>query len=214
MRAWGIVVAGGRGTRYGRPKQLEELAGRSLIAWAVEAVRPVCEGVVVVVERGLLDDVDVRAEAVVAGGETRAASVRAGLAAVPDDAEVILVHDAVRPLATPELAARVVAAIEDGADGAVPGVPVVDTLKRVDGPKVIATVDRSELVGVQTPQGFRADALRRAHAGGGDATDDAGLVEATGGTVVVVEGERDNLKVTWPEDIAVAEALLQARGGR
>jgi len=214
VRVWGIVVAGGRGTRYGRPKQLDELAGRSLIDWAVDALRPVCTGVVAVLEQGLVDGASVGADVVVAGGETRAASVRAGLAVVPADAEVVLVHDAVRPLATPALAARVLAAVENGADGAVPAVPVVDTLKRVDGPKVVATVDRSDLVGVQTPQGFRADVLRRAHAGGGDATDDAGLVEAAGGTVVVVEGERENLKVTWPEDLAVAEALLAARGTR
>ena len=211
MQVWGIVVAGGRGSRYGRAKQLDELAGRALIDWAVDALRPVCAGVVAVLEPGLVDGAAVGADVVVAGGETRAASVRAGLAAVPGDAQVILVHDAVRPLATPALAARVLAAVEGGADGAVPAVPVVDTLKRVDGPTVVATVDRSDLVGVQTPQGFRADVLRRAHAGGGDATDDAGLVEAAGGTVVVVEGERDNLKVTWPEDLAVAEALLAAR---
>jgi len=140
--------------------------------------------------------------------------VRAGLAAVPGEPDAILVHDAVRPLATPELAARVLAAVAGGADGAVPSVPVVDTLKRVDGSRVTATVDRSELVAVQTPQAFRTEVLRRAHAAGGDATDDAGLVEAAGGTVVVVEGERDNLKVTWPEDLAVAEALLAARQGR
>lgn len=213
MRAWGIVVAGGRGTRFGRPKQLEQLGGRSLIDWAVDALRPVCDGVVVVLDADLVD-AKVDADAVVAGGDTRAASVRAGLAAVPAQPDAILVHDAVRPLATSDLAARVLAAVAAGADGAVPSVPVVDTLKRVDGARVTATVDRSELVAVQTPQAFRTDVLRRAHAAGGDATDDAGLVEAAGGTVVVVEGERDNLKVTWPEDIAVAEALLAARGKR
>ena len=214
MRAWGIVVAGGRGTRYGRPKQLDDLAGRPLIDWAIDAVRPVCDGVVVVLDAALVEGAKVDADAVVAGGDTRAASVRAGLAAVPGEPDAILVHDAVRPLATPELAARVLAAVAGGADGAVPSVPVVDTLKRVDGSRVTATVDRSELVAVQTPQAFRTEVLRRAHAAGGDATDDAGLVEAAGGTVVVVEGERDNLKVTWPEDLAVAEALLAARQGR
>lgn len=214
MRAWGIVVAGGHGTRYGRPKQLEHLGGRSLLDWAVDALRPVCEGVVVVLDAALVEVTKVDADAVVAGGDTRAASVRAGLEAVPAEAEAILVHDAVRPLATSDLAARVLAAVAAGADGAVPGVPVVDTLKQVKGDRVTATVDRSELTAVQTPQGFRAHALRHAHATGGDATDDAGLVEADGGTVVIVEGERDNLKVTWREDLAVAEALLTARGGR
>jgi 2-C-methyl-D-erythritol 4-phosphate cytidylyltransferase len=162
----------------------------------------------------LVAGASVKADAVVAGGETRAASVRAGLAAVPADVDAVLVHDAVRPLATPELSARVLAAVAGGADGAVPGVPVVDTLKRVQGDRVETTVDRAELVAVQTPQAFRADVLRRAHAGEGDATDDAALVEAVGGTVVVVAGERDNLKVTWPEDLAVAEALLAARERR
>jgi 2-C-methyl-D-erythritol 4-phosphate cytidylyltransferase len=214
VRAWGIVVAGGSGSRFGGPKQLDHLAGRRLVDWALDALLPVCEGVVVVLEGGLVAGASVKADAVVAGGETRAASVRAGLAAVPADVDAVLVHDAVRPLATPELSARVLAAVAGGADGAVPGVPVVDTLKRVQGDRVETTVDRAELVAVQTPQAFRADVLRRAHAGEGDATDDAALVEAVGGTVVVVAGERDNLKVTWPEDLAVAEALLAARDGR
>jgi 2-C-methyl-D-erythritol 4-phosphate cytidylyltransferase len=214
VRAWGIVVAGGRGTRYGRPKQLDDLAGRPLIDWAVDALRPVCDGVVVVLDVALVHDARIVADAVVAGGESRADSVRAGLQAVPGESDAILVHDAVRPLATVDLAARVLAAVAAGADGAVPAVPVVDTLKRVDGSRVTATVDRSELVAVQTPQAFRAEVLRRAHAAGGDATDDAGLVEAVGGTVVVVDGERDNLKVTWPEDLAVAEARLAARQHR
>jgi 2-C-methyl-D-erythritol 4-phosphate cytidylyltransferase len=214
VRAWGIVVAGGRGTRYGRPKQLDDLAGRPLIDWAVDALRPVCDGVVVVLDVALVHDARIVADAVVAGGESRADSVRAGLQAVPGESDAILVHDAVRPLATADLAARVLAAVAAGADGAVPAVPVVDTLKRVDGSRVTATVDRSELVAVQTPQAFRAEVLRRAHAAGGDATDDAGLVEAVGGTVVVVDGERDNLKVTWPEDLAVAEARLAARQHR
>ena len=211
MRVWGIVVAGGRGSRFGGHKQLDRLAGRPLVDWALDALRPVCKGLVVVLEPGLVAGATVKADSVVAGGTTRAASVRAGLAAVPAEADAVLVHDAVRPLASPELAARVLAAVADGADGAVPGVPVIDTLKRVGGGNVLATVDRNEVVAVQTPQAFRADVLRRAHAGGGDATDDAGLVEATGGTVVIVEGERDNLKVTWPNDLVVAEALLAAR---
>jgi 2-C-methyl-D-erythritol 4-phosphate cytidylyltransferase len=214
VRAWGIVVAGGRGTRFGRAKQLDRLAGRPLINWAVDALRPVCEGVVVVLDADLMHDMTVSADAVVKGGATRAASVRAGLEAVPGDAEAVLVHDAVRPLATSQLAARVLAAVIAGADGAVPGVAVVDTLKRIDGSTITATVDRSELVAVQTPQAFLAHVLRRAHAAEGDATDDAGLVEAAGGVVVVVEGERDNRKVTWPEDLAIAEALLASRVGR
>jgi 2-C-methyl-D-erythritol 4-phosphate cytidylyltransferase len=126
---------------------------------------------------------------------------------VPDDADVVVVHDAARPLASPALFAAVVAAVNAGADGAVPGVPVADTVKRVDGARVIETVARDDLVAVQTPQAFRASALRRAHAAGADATDDAVLVEQAGGRVVVVPGERHNLKVTDPDDLRIAAAL-------
>jgi len=149
------------------------------------------------------------ATCVVVGGTTRADSVRAGLAAVPADAAVIVVHDAARPLAGPVLFGAVVDAVRGGrADGAVPVVPVTDTLKRVEGGQVVATLDRDGLVTVQTPQAFRAGALRAAHAGAGEATDDAGLLEAAGGTVVTVEGDPRNLKLTRPEDLALAESLM------
>jgi len=118
------------------------------------------------------------------------------------------VHDAARPLASPRLFDAVVDAVRAGADGAVPALPVPDTLKRVEGSDVVETLDRSALVAVQTPQAFRADALRAAHAADGDATDDAALVEANGGTVVVVAGDPRNLKVTSPDDLAVGAALL------
>jgi 2-C-methyl-D-erythritol 4-phosphate cytidylyltransferase len=145
--------------------------------------------------------------AAVTGGSTRAASVAAGLGAVPDEADLILVHDAARPFATPELVSRVLEALGH-ADGAVPGVPLTDTVKRVSGGLVVETPDRSQLVAVQTPQGFRADVLRRAHAQTVEvlaaATDCASLVEAAGGTVAVVEGDPANLKVTTPADLAEA----------
>jgi 2-C-methyl-D-erythritol 4-phosphate cytidylyltransferase len=123
-----------------------------------------------------------------------------------------LVHDAARPLAGEELFAGVIAAVRAGADGAVPGLPVSDTIKRVDGERVVATVPREDLVTVQTPQGFRAAALRAAHASGSEGTDDAALVEAVGGTVVVVAGAWSNLKVTVPEDVARVGALLAREG--
>jgi 2-C-methyl-D-erythritol 4-phosphate cytidylyltransferase len=152
---------------------------------------------------------------VVAGGATRAESVRAGLAAVPVHVDVVVVHDAARPLAGAGLYAAVVAAVRAGADGAIPGLPVADTLKRVEGDAdasgtgvIVGTVDRGGLVAAQTPQAFRADVLRAAHASGRDATDDAALVEARGGKVVVVPGDPRNLKLTGPRDLAVAEALL------
>jgi 2-C-methyl-D-erythritol 4-phosphate cytidylyltransferase len=121
---------------------------------------------------------------------------------------VIVVHDAARPLASRLLFDAVIAAVEAGADGAVPASPVRDTIKRVDGTTVVETVERDGLVAVQTPQAFRADVLRGAHASEGDATDDAALVEALGGKVVVVPGEAANVKVTRPEDLELVRALL------
>jgi 2-C-methyl-D-erythritol 4-phosphate cytidylyltransferase len=148
----------------------------------------------------------------VAGGTTRSASVRAGLAAVPADAEVIVVHDAARPLAGRALWDAAVAAVRAGADGAICAVPVTDTVKRVDGAVVVETIDRAELVSVQTPQAFRASALRAAHAVGDDASDDAALVERAGGRVVIVPGSPDNLKITHAHDLAIAAALASLVG--
>ena len=212
---YAIVVAGGSGSRFGDavPKQFLELGGRRLIDWALAAAGAACTGVVAVVPAAHLDATLAAGVTAVAGGPTRSASVRAGLAAVPADAAVIVVHDAARPLADPALFERVVAAVRDGADGAVPGVRIADTIKRVDpsGGRVVETLDRSILRAIQTPQAFAAEVLRRAHAGGGDATDDAALVEAAGGRVVVVEGDPANLKVTEPDDLVRAENLLTRR---
>src|SRR5262249_22046761 len=141
------------------------------------------------------------------GGATRSDSVRAGLALVPGDVDVVVVHDAARPLASVQLFERVVRAVADGADGAVPALPVADTVKRVDHDRVVETVPREGLVGVQTPQAFRADVLRAAHRVGGVDTDDAALVEANGGVVRIVEGERRNLKLTLADDLELARAL-------
>jgi 2-C-methyl-D-erythritol 4-phosphate cytidylyltransferase len=123
------------------------------------------------------------------------------LDAVPPEAHIVIVHDAARPFAAPAVFEAVVAAVRDGADGAVPGVPLADTIKRVADGRVVATLDRSELVAVQTPQAFAAAALRRAHAAGGEATDDAALVEAAGGVVVVVPGDPANTKITRRSDL-------------
>jgi 2-C-methyl-D-erythritol 4-phosphate cytidylyltransferase len=216
------VVAGGSGRRFGGFKQFLPLAGLPVAAWSVRAARSVATGVVLVVPGddagdpgeglpvpGSTGEAAFGASSVVAGGPTRAASVRAGLAAVPDDAAVIVVHDAARPLAAPALFASVVAAVRSGdVDGAVPVVPVADTLKRVEGGHVLGTVDREGLVGIQTPQAFAAAALRAAHRHEGEATDDAGLLEAAGLIVGTVEGDPRNLKLTRPEDLALAEALL------
>jgi 2-C-methyl-D-erythritol 4-phosphate cytidylyltransferase len=153
------------------------------------------------------------ADRVVVGGETRAESVRAGLAALPEAAAVIVVHDAARPLATGALFASVVAAVRSGgAQGAIPVLPVSDTLKQVVGTTVKQSVDREGLVTVQTPQAFVAETLREAHRNGGEATDDAGLLEDLGVTVVTVEGEPRNLKLTHPEDLLLAEAMIDLSG--
>jgi 2-C-methyl-D-erythritol 4-phosphate cytidylyltransferase len=211
---WGIVVAAGRGDRFGTPKQFVELAGARLVDRAVVVASAVCDGVVVVLPDGASWE-GPPVSTVVTGGATRSASVRAGLESVPGDAEVVVVHDAARPLASAGLFEAVVAAVRAGADGAVPGVPVADTLKRVDASgRVVTTLDRDELVAVQTPQAFRAVVLRAAHELAADATDDAALLEAAGAVVVVVAGDPRNLKVTDPVDRALAEALAEEDGPR
>ena len=211
MRAWAIVVAGGSGVRFGKPKQFLMLGGRRVVDWAVLAAGASCEGVVLVLPEDQVGRValDVQPDVVVAGGATRSASVRAGLAQVPEGVEAVLVHDAARPLAHPGLFATVLEALAGGADGAVVAVPVPDTLKRVDAEgNVVETIDRTGLWAVQTPQGFRLDVLRAAHADEPEATDDAGLVEAGGGQVVVVAGDARNVKITEPADLDLLEALI------
>jgi 2-C-methyl-D-erythritol 4-phosphate cytidylyltransferase len=201
-------VAAGRGTRFGGAKVEEDLGGRRVLDWSLDAARAASDGVVLVVAPERAGRTEPGVDAVVPGGETRSDSVRAGLAAVPAAATVVVVHDAARPFAGAPLFDAVVAAVRDGADAAIPGVPVVDTVKRVRDGRVVETVDRAELVAVQTPQAFRAEALRSAHARGGDATDDAALVERAGGRVVVVPGDPSNAKVTTPADLAALRAAL------
>ena len=218
-----MVLAAGSGSRYGpQPKQFEVLGDERVIDRSLATARAAADHVVVVlapadqaegealVESGAAD-------VAVEGGAERADSVRAALAVIDADAAVIVVHDAARPLASAELHQAVVAAVHAGADAVIPAVPLIDTVKRVHHDEhgdavVVETLDRNHLVAVQTPQAFRADLLRAAHADGADATDDAALVEAVGATVVVVPGETTNLKITGPNDLAVATALLRALG--
>lgn len=207
MSTWGIVVAGGTGSRFGTAKQFESIAGARLVDRAVDAAASACDEVVVVVPDGFAWD-GAPVTAAVAGGASRSASVRAGLAAVPTSASIVVVHDAARPLASSSLFDAVISAVVSGADAAVPALPVPDTVKRIDGDRVVETVARDGLVAVQTPQAFRADALRAAHASGADATDDAALIEADGGRVVIVPGEPANLKVTTPADLLAAAAFV------
>ena len=208
MTVWAVVVAAGSGRRFGGFKQYELLGDRMVVDWAVAAARTVADGVVLVAPPERVRAGTEEVDALVAGGATRSASVRAGLAAVPRDADIVVVHDAARPLASPALFASVVAAVRAGADGAVPGVPLTDTVKRVRDGTVVATLDRADLVAVQTPQAFGSSPLRRAHAGGGEATDDAALVEVTGGRVTVVAGDPANVKLTSVEDLAHAHQRL------
>jgi 2-C-methyl-D-erythritol 4-phosphate cytidylyltransferase len=198
-----VVVAAGRGTRFGGAKQFALVDGETVAALSVRACRSVADRVVLVVPEGY-DGTGEGADVIVAGGSSRAESVRCGLSQC-DDADVVIVHDAARPNASPALFAAVLAAIEEGADAAIPGLVLTDTVKRVtqkgDVTVVAETLAREELVGVQTPQAFRRDVLERAHAMGDEATDDAGLVEAIGAVVVVVPGEVGNVKITQPGDL-------------
>lgn len=197
MTVAGIVVAAGRGERFGADKASAMLGGMPLWEWARQAL--VLGGVGDVVVVG-----DVPGG--VAGGDRRRDSVWAGLQQVTSD--VVLVHDAARPLATAALVEAVIDRIGRGdVVGVVPGLPVRDTLKRVDGDVVAATVARDGIVAAQTPQGFVTEALRRAHeASSDDATDDAELIERAGGRVAVIAGEARNIKVTFSGDLAIAEA--------
>lgn len=220
-----LVPAAGRGERlgHGRPKALTPLAGEPMLVHAVRtlAATPV-DLVVVAVPPGSADDVwaaltgahDGAALAVVEGGATRSDSVRRALSALPDSIEVVLVHDAARPLVPASLIEAVVAAVENGADAVVPGLPVTDTVKAVDDRgAVVATVDRAGLRSVQTPQGFRRSVLASAYAATGapEATDDAALVERAGGRVLLVLGAPEAFKVTTQQDLVLAEALLARR---
>ena len=218
---WAIVVAAGEGNRFGGAKQFQPLGDRCVIDWAVHGAARCCQGVVVVLPEARTVGDDAWAPSpvpsgcgggevvVVAGGVLRSDSVRCGLSRVPGDAAIVLVHDGARPLAGDSVFTRVIQAVRDGADAAVPVIDLTDTIRRRSG----GIADRSEFVAVQTPQAFRADVLRAAHTAGADATDDATLVEASGATVTMVAGDSRNLKITEPHDLAVAEVLLRAGHG-
>ncbi len=228
MTVAAVIVAGGTGERFGSPhgKQLAEVAGRPVLSWSVGAFEAcdLIDAIVVVADPGRVAEYAEAARtrktvAVVPGGETRQRSVSAGLAALPPGVEVVVVHDGARPLVTPETIAGALRALEGrpGLAGVVVGHPQYDTVKRVAGhDEVLETVDRSGLWIAQTPQVFGIEALRAAYesasAEGYMGTDDASLVERAGGRVMMVRGPRENIKVTVPEDLLIAEAVLKARG--
>jgi 2-C-methyl-D-erythritol 4-phosphate cytidylyltransferase len=216
---WAVLVAAGRGERLGedRPKAFARLGELPLLAEPLRRLDESewIEAIVLVAPPGWEEPAILLAEeigaskvsACVPGGETRSESVRAGLAEVPDDAAVVLVHDAARPILPAEVVPRLLEALGEGFDGAVPGLPVADTVKRVRDDVVVETLTRDELVTVQTPQAFVASVLRAAAAGEG--SDCASLVEAAGGRVKVVEGDERLLKVTTPADLDRVAAWLE-----
>jgi 2-C-methyl-D-erythritol 4-phosphate cytidylyltransferase len=232
-RTAAVIPAAGRGVRLGpgAPKALRTINGTPMLVHAVRAMaRARAVSLVVVVApresldrvRHLLDEHSLPEVQVVAGGETRQDSVRLGLAALPDDVNIVLVHDAARPLVPAEVVDAVTAAVRAGAPAVVPALPVSDTVKRVAAPEqpggpepVVETPDRSRLRAVQTPQGFARATLAAAHARiareGEGATDDAGMVERMGVQVVLVPGSEEAFKVTRPLDLVLAEAVLARR---
>ena len=230
VRTAAVIVAGGTGERLGLSggKQLAEVAGKPILSWSIAAfdASPRIDLIVVVCHPERVDEY--RAMAVdtldlttpvlfAAGGATRQASVASGLELVPEEAAFVAVHDGARPLVTLDAIAKTLQALDEDSDvdGAIVGYPVVDTLKLVDGRAITQTADRARFWAVQTPQTFRAAALKAAYASaraeGFLGTDDASLVERAGGRVLVVDGPRDNIKVTVAEDLALVEAALLFR---
>jgi 2-C-methyl-D-erythritol 4-phosphate cytidylyltransferase len=225
LSTWAVLVAAGRGERLGgdRPKAFAPLGGRPLLAESLERLEASdwIDSIVVVAPENWEEPSILVAEelgcgkvtATVTGGESRAESVRLGVAEADHDAAVLLVHDAARPLLPEDVLERVLTALGAGWDGAIPGLPVSDTVKRVQGDQVVETLPRAELVAAQTPQAFVASALRPALEGDvSGASDCASLVEARGGRVTVVPGDHRLLKVTTPADLALVESWLAAEG--
>jgi len=224
LSVWAVLAAAGRGERLetDRPKAFAQLNGRPLLAESLQRLEASAwiDSIVVVAPPGWEEPVILLAEelgcgkvvASVAGGESRAASVRIGVGEVADDAAVILVHDAARPLVSDLVVERLIGALNEGWGGAVPGLALPDTVKRVRDSAVVETLPRDELRGVQTPQAFVATLLRAAVAGGDEATDCSSLVEARGGRVTVVEGDPRLLKVTTAHDLALVESWLGGSG--
>ena len=223
MSTWAVLAAAGRGERLGtdRPKAFARLGDRPLLAESLERLEGSdwIDAIVVAAPSEWEEPAILLAEelgagkvsSVVTGGESRSESVRLALAEVPEDAAVALVHDAARPLLPDDVIERVLAPLAEGWDGVVPALPVSDTVKKVERDRVVETLPRGELVAVQTPQAFVAAVLREALTGDvSSASDCSALVEARGGRVKIVEGDRRLLKVTGPEDLALVASWLTA----
>jgi 2-C-methyl-D-erythritol 4-phosphate cytidylyltransferase len=221
LSVWAVLAAAGRGERLGgnRPKAFANLRDRPLLAESLERLESSAwvDAIVIVAPPGWEEPSILVAEelactkvvACASGGETRAESVRAGVAEVGDDAAVIAVHDAARPILPDQVLERVLTALNEGWDGAVPTLPLADTIKRVQGGQIVETLPREELLAAQTPQAFLAPVLREALAGDlSAATDCSALVEARGGRVTTVPGDRRLLKVTDQADLELVESFL------
>ncbi|KJF17979.1 IspD/TarI family cytidylyltransferase [Acidithrix ferrooxidans] len=204
---WTVVVAGGSSIRFGSPKMLELIEGKSVLEISMEQARNNSHRVVLVVPGNLLATFDSMADIVVSGGPSRSASVSNGVMAVPQSARSILIHDGARPLASSLLYRRVIAKIDDGALAVVPVVPITDSLKSIDDFGHVKSISRSGFFGAQTPQGFDFNSARAIAQATLDQTDDISTAQALGLEVSYVEGETTNIKITVPSDLVVARAL-------
>ena len=202
MNLWAIIVAAGKGTRFKAQKQLVELEGKRVIDYSVDLFLQKTKGVIVVGGQDL-NHVETKGCQLISGGSTRAESVRCGLGALTPEVDYVLIHDGARPLVSSELIDRVVEALKNGHKAVVPVVPVSDTLRH-NG----KSVDRELYVAAQTPQGFEKDTIIKAHQAQFQASDDATVVDMLGIPVEEVKGEVNNLKITNPSDLAIAEEIL------
>ncbi len=219
---WVIILAGGSGTRFGKQKQFEEIAEIPIYIWAFKTAQEITtENIILVAPKEAIGEIvpnertrqkllkkGVMSEQMVEGGNTRSASVRAGIEKLKEmganDTDIVLVHDAARPLATKEIYLDVIQEIRDGADAATPAIPITDTINTTDG----EIVDRKKLLALQTPQGFRFDILKEIHENGEEATDDISLCLKHNKKVSYTTGDVKNLKITEPIDLKIAKFLL------
>jgi 2-C-methyl-D-erythritol 4-phosphate cytidylyltransferase len=212
VEVWGIVLAAGGGSRFGERKQFQRLGSLRLVDHSVLATASVSVGVVLVLPEGAVWD-GPPVTRLATGGVTRIASARAGLAAVPTSARIILIHDAAHPLATRDLFESLIDAMRDPAvDAAIPVLPTTDTIVHSRGGRVVGTVRREGLVSVQTPHAFKADVLRAAHKHGGHASDDSVLVYKSGASIKVIQGDPRNIHIATRSDLSIAEKLLRGAG--
>ena len=217
-KIWIILVAGGSGVRFGSPKQFASLQNQQVLDWSLDTAKSITSNLVVVVPKDIpasfnSDTASLNLH-IVHGGDTRSESVRAGLDKVTSitdlsSNEIILVHDAVRPLAKKSLFLETIRAIQNGADAAVPAIPVTDTVHSKDG----EIIDRSKLMSLQTPQAFRAEIITEIHKSKPEATDDISLCVLQKLRVAYIEGDSQNLKITEPHDLETARALLTSQSG-